>query len=345
MITLKVPCHGNSAFRQTEVPTVKNSGFTSSNSTSNPLLDLLSANFQAERSKLLVEAKLAIIGGSEAYRLNRDNFGEEIAAKVISTPFGRSAPLHLHRLTDDLTFGFLSRHGEDGYSLTPSFVNYRANIWALKELGVERIISWSGPGAISDQYHPGDLVLPSDIIDFTKRRPSTFFEGQGLGFIRQYPVFCPQLKLAIATALTDNNISFHRDGVYICTEGPRLETPAEIKCFRLIGADMVGMTLAPEVFLARELEMCYAPICYITNYAEGIKPLEYRSGVLFEGTLPEEKKSAVEKSLASLIKILPQALLHLHSKERNCPCPDAMLRYKKRGDIGPDWRAWLRPNK
>ncbi len=283
---------------------------------------------------------LAIIGGSGAYDLPRKIFGRLKRSMTISTPFG-SVPIHIFE-NGGLTYSFLSRHGEKGYRLTAPFVNYRANIWALKELGVERIIAWIGPGAINKRFRPGDYVIPDDLIDFTKNRPSTFYEGKGLGFIRQNPVFCPEIRTALFRATKQSGIKTHKKGVYLCTEGPRLETPAEINFFRQIGSDMVGMTLVPEVFLAKELEICYSALCYITNYAEGVRPLPYCKGVLFEGTLPEGKKESVSSAFKSIPSVLINALKTLNDIKRKCPCKDSMLRYKIRGDIDPDWRKWIK---
>jgi len=285
--------------------------------------------------------KLAVIGGSGAYQLAKTNWGKRGKPEIVATPFGPSAPLHTFIPPDTPPFIFISRHGEKGYHTSAPFVNYRANIWALKEKGVERIVSWSGPGAINQGFQVGDYVIPHDLIDFTKARAGTFFRQKGLGFIRQNTPFCPQGRQALQQALEQAGVSFHPGGVYLCTEGPRLETPAEIKFFALIGADMVGMTLVPEVFLARELEMCYTSLCYITNYAEGIKELPYDSGVLFEGGLPAQDFQKLTSSVEQIGKLLPQILKTLALSERSCTCKDAMLRYRKRGDIGQDWHTWM----
>ncbi len=288
-----------------------------------------------------MQAKLAMIGGSGAYQLVQGQKGKILASRRVSTPFGEAAPLHFAELDNGQPYVFISRHGEDGYRVTAPFINYRANIWALKEVGVERIIAWSGPGAINANYKPGQYVIPDDLIDMTKNRPQTFFERRGLGFIRQFPVFCQETAQAMAEVLGETDTFFHQGGTYVCTEGPRLETPAEIRFFKTIGADMVGMTLVPEGFLARELEMCYAVISYITNYAEGVKPMDYQPGVLFEGTLKESDRHGVESAVTGLGRLVPQILNRLAAKERHCYCKEAMLRYKKRGDIGPDWHQWI----
>lgn len=284
--------------------------------------------------------RLAVIGGSGAYDFPLDIFGKRRESVTISTPFGTVSPIHIFDL-DGISYAFISRHGEKGYNLTAPFINYRANIWALKELGVERIISWTGPGAINDTFHPGDYVIPDDIIDFTKNRPETFYENKGVGFIRQNPVFCPEIRDTLKKVTGESSIRTHDSGVYLCTEGPRLETVAEVNFFKQVGSDMVGMTLVPEVFLAKELEICYGALCYISNYAEGARPLEYEKGVLFEGTLPGHMKGDVSSAIKEIPSNILRALKEISGKTRECPCKDSMLRYKLRCDIGKNWKDWI----
>ncbi len=258
----------------------------------------------------------------------------------VDTPFGRSNPVHLFDY-QDITFAVLSRHGEQGYEVSAPYVNDRANLYALKSLGVARILAWCAPGAINEAMTPGDLVIPDDVLDEGRQQPYTFFPHRGLGFVRQNPVFCPELRQALIDVLQRGPLPLHPGGVYTATTGPRLETPAEIRKFKLLGGDLVGMTLVPEVFLARELELCYAAVCYVVNYAEGVKDRPYQPGVLFEGlATPEEiqRVQAVEAAFADLILELLPALA---ATPRRCPCPWLMERYRRRGDIGPDWRQWF----
>jgi 5'-methylthioadenosine phosphorylase len=178
-------------------------------------------------------------------------------------------------------------------------------------------------------------------MDETRSRKGTFFENQGLGFIRQNPVFCPQLRATILETLTRLGAPEADGGVYVCTEGPRLETAAEIRKLALLGADLVGMTLCPEVFLARELEMCYAPVCYVTNYAEGVRPAGFEPGRLFEGLATEGELKAVASAVARFPDIISTLAALLGGQTRGCACARLMERYRKRGDIGPDWRSWV----
>jgi len=305
---------------------------------------------------------LGIIGGSQAYRLleERAFSGKRLGER--GTPFGNSQPIYkLNTPTKNIVY-FLSRHGENKYSVTAPFVNYRANIYALKDLGVEVIIAWTGPGAINTDYKIGDFVIIDDIIDETHSRASTFFENKGIGFIRMSEPFCPTLRRILKDTLTNlsaktgipaclnrrgetpvpSNLSFHDKGVYVCTHGPRLETKAEIRKYKTYKADLVGMTLAPEVFLAKELEMCYAALGYVTNYAEGVVEREYKKGELFEGMLLKKEAKKVDEAVHKFPEIINYITENINDYEFTCNCKDSMLRYKKRGDIGEDWREWVK---
>jgi 5'-methylthioadenosine phosphorylase len=285
--------------------------------------------------------RILLLGGSGAYALPPGTLGERLSSRRVRTPYGLSNPVHLCE-SDGFRFLFLSRHGEKGYEKTAPYVNYRANIYAAKSLGVTRIVAWTGPGAISRKCRPGDLALPDDLLDFTRNRPSTFYEGKGIGFIRQHPVFCERLREALLRAKAGRyRGSFHVGGTYACTEGPRLETPAEIRFLARAGADLVGMTLCPEAFLARELEICYAAVAYVTNYAEGVRKMPYRPGALFEGMLPPGEAAAVEAAKNAIPGIAIAAALAVAGEERDCPCSVSMERYRKRGVIGPDFRGWV----
>lgn len=264
--------------------------------------------------------------------------GERIGR--VKTPFGDSQAIYKMD-GENGSFLFLSRHGEKGYSRTAPYVNYRANIYALKEHGIRQIVSWSGPGAINTKYKIGQYVVVDDLIDETKNREYTFFENKGIGFIRQSPVFCSSLRQSIIDSLKSLKFDYAEGGTYVCTQGPRLETPAEIKKYASFGSDLVGMTLIPEVFLAKELEMCYASICYVTNYAEGIVDSEYRPGELFEGLSSDNDRKAVAKSVSRFPVIIETLAGVVNKYNMNCKCQFSMERYKKNGIIGDDWHEWV----
>ena len=280
--------------------------------------------------------QIAVIGGSGAYHLlTKESLGKEKNCQNFDTPYGESVPIH-HFSIDGLELLFLSRHGETDYSTTAPFVNYRANIYALKECGVQRIIAWSGPGIINTAFEPGDFVVPHDIIDETKNRPTTFFDNTGIGFIRQSQPFCPQISHALHNVLHETDLQHHNQAVYACTEGPRLETPAEIRKLRILGADLVGMTLAPEAFLAREKEICYSPFCYLTNYAEGVKPRKFEKGELFEGMQTIEEKKQVDNAIQKFPSLIRTVFETLKEEERTCDCSEALRRYKNKGFVSED---------
>ena len=284
---------------------------------------------------------LAVIARVGAHKPLVASGAREEKVLILETPFGQSAHLHfLHY--QDIPFVILSRHGEEGYDLSAPFVNDRANIWALKESGVSRILSWSAPGSLNPAMAPGHLVLVDDLIDETRSGPGTFFEGKGIGVIRQNPVFCPDLKKITAETLGKSPFPYHAGGIYVSVEGPRMETPAEIRKFRLFGGDLIGMNLAPETFLARELEMCYSALCYPVNFAEGMLDRPYQPGVLFEGLASPEEIASVKKVEEAFPELILQVLSKAHESPGTCFCRQSMQRYKERGDIGPDFRTWIK---
>ena len=281
----------------------------------------------------------AVIGGSGAHKVLASAARNCIRVDPLATPFGESAAIYRMRV-GDAHFLFLPRHGEEGCQVAAPWVNYRANLYALKECGVTRIVSWSGPGATDTSLHIGQFVIPNDLIDETRNRESSFYKGTGLGSIRQTPVFCPELRDAAERALRMLRLGCREHGVYVCTEGPRLETPAEIRRYRKDGADLVGMTLCPEVFLARELEMCYAVVCYVASYAEGVHEREVRPGVLPNGLIGDAEREAIDESLSRFLEIACLILRNLPD-DHHCACGLSMERYRKEGRIGDDWHTWI----
>jgi 5'-methylthioadenosine phosphorylase len=206
--------------------------------------------------------KLAIIGGSGLYSLPGL---ENIQEREITTPFGEpSAPIIIGTLEGE-SVAFLARHGL-GHHISPTEVNYRANIYALKSLGVERVVGISASGSLREDYAPGDIVIPDQIFDFTKDRMRTFFERGLVVHISIPEPFCADLSEQVyqAVELTGNNV--HRGGTFITVEGPRFSTRAESNTFRAWGMSLIGMTTAPEAFLAKEAEMCYAVVAHVTDF-------------------------------------------------------------------------------
>jgi len=267
---------------------------------------------------------IGIIGGSGIYNIE----GAQVIKEInISTPFGEpSSPVVIMNI-EGKEVAFLSRHGKE-HIYPPHLVPYRANLWAFREIGVSRVLSLFAVGGINRKLKPGDYVVVSDFIDLTKNRERTFYEGvrsvkvQGedkpaqllrAGKVVHIDVslaYCPEMRQALCSVLESLNLPFHSYGVYACTEGPRFETPAEIRAIEKLGGDVVGMTGYPEVVLARELAMCYASLCVVANPAAGIA--DYR--LTSEEVIREMRRK--EEELKTIIKRFVSRLPH----ERHCDC-------------------------
>lgn len=214
-----------------------------------------------------------IIGGTAAYWLDPSQHIPARERLTLETPYGLAAPIQVLE-TPGGQVGFTSRHGEGGLRHSARFVNHRANVWAAREVGARWILSWNGVGSLHPDWAVGDLVVLSDVVDFTRGRVSTFgMEGtyDALWSVTGSP-FDPQARSVLLQVAQEQGAQVHARGVYACTEGPRLETTAEVRLLVGAGADVVGMTLCPEVWLARELGLRYASLGYITNHATGIEP-------------------------------------------------------------------------
>jgi 5'-methylthioinosine phosphorylase len=249
---------------------------------------------------------IAIIGGSGVKSIIK---GDE---KIIGTPYGPTPTLIIGQVKGREAI-YLPRHGE-GHTSPPHKVNYRANIWGLKSLGVERIIATNAVGAIDTSIAPGDIVVPSDLIDFTKSRRGTFYDGSPVTHVDVSEPYCPTIRNAIASAGSDNRKNLRNDVVMACTEGPRYETPAEIRMLKTLGGGIVGMTGAPEVFLARELEICYASISFISNMAAGL-----------QRTLSAREVEEKGRETGQILnKILIEAIGKIPDAREGCSCGRAL---------------------
>jgi 5'-methylthioadenosine phosphorylase len=205
---------------------------------------------------------LGIIGGSGLYTMPGLKDVEEFD---LETPFGKPSSLVVVGSLEGERVAFLARHGVT-HHIMPSEVNFRANIYAFKMLGVERVVSISACGSLREDYAPGEIVIPDQLFDFTRDRKRTFF-GEGLVVhISVADPFCPDLSQMLLQATQATGATVHSGGSFIAIEGPRFSTRAESNVFRSWGMALIGMTTAPEAFLAREAEMCYAVMAHVTDY-------------------------------------------------------------------------------
>lgn len=257
------------------------------------------------------KASMAVIGGSGLYQMSGLENTESID---MATPFGKpSAPITIGTL-EGMRVAFLARHGI-GHHITPTNVPYRANIYALKSLGVERIISVSACGSLREDYAPGHVVVPDDIFDYTKDRVRSFF-GEGLvAHISVADPFCNDLSQQLETAVRATGATVHHGGSLITIEGPRFSTKAESHTFRTWGMSIIGMTVSPEAFLAREAELCYATMAHVTDYDVWHKS---ESPVTVEMVIQTLNKNTeiAQKAIRNLVRDL--------NKERVCNCEQAL---------------------
>lgn len=207
-------------------------------------------------------AMIGVIGGSGLYDI--DGL-KDVRELKIRTPFGRPSDALVLGTLEDIRVAFLSRHGR-GHRLNPTDINYRANIYALKSLGVSRVISVSAVGSMKESIRPGDVVFPSQFIDLTKRRASTFFENGMVAHVAFGEPICPAVSESLAASAQRLGATLHRGGTYLCMEGPQFSTKAESRLYRQWGVDVIGMTNMPEAKLAREAELCYATMALVTDY-------------------------------------------------------------------------------
>jgi len=205
---------------------------------------------------------LGIIGGSGLYEIEGL---DDVLTIDVSTPFGDPSDQIVTGTLNGLKMAFLPRHGK-GHRILPGEVNYRANIYALKTMGVDTIISVSAVGSMKEEIRPGDLVVPHQFIDRTKGRPSTFF-GKGIvAHVAFADPVCPGLANLLTKGAESTGAAVHQGGTYICMEGPQFSTRAESRLYRSWGVDVIGMTNIPEAKLAREAEICYATMALATDY-------------------------------------------------------------------------------
>jgi len=254
----------------------------------------------------LVQARIGIIGGSGIYSLE----GLEIVEEVdVPTPFGAMSDSVVIGRYGSRSVAFLPRHGK-GHRIQPTDINYRANIYGLKTLGVEWLVTLSAAGSLKEGFAPLHMVVPDQFIDFTKRRVSTFFGDDMVAHISMADPACPVLAGLMADAAEAAGATVHRGGTYVCIEGPQFSTRAESFMFRQWGAEVIGMTAMPEAKLAREADMCYATMAMITDY-----DVWHEQDVTQEMVINNMKKNIIvaKEMLRNLLPRIPE--------ERTCECP------------------------
>ncbi len=260
------------------------------------------------------KADVAVIGGTGLETLLKGT--EQI---YVGTPYGIPPPISVGDVGGK-SVAFLPRHNIH-HSIPPHKVNYRANIYALSKIGVKRILATNAVGAINLDFKLGDLLVPHDLVDFTKLRKLSFYDEAPVTHVDMSQPFCPEVRELLVKTLEKRGEKVWNRGVIVCTEGPRLETPAEIEMFRRLGCDVVGMTVVPEAVLARELEMCYATVSFVSNMAAGIQ--QQRLTAQEVSAAAKERMPIIQQILRETIRILPQ--------KRQCPCAHALQDARFRG--------------
>lgn len=262
-------------------------------------------------SRERVQAEIGIIGGSGLYEMEGIDAVREVR---VATPFGRPSDALLIGTLDGVRVAFLSRHGR-GHRLSPSEINYRANIYALKSVGVTRIVSVSAVGSMKESIRPGDVVLPDQFIDLTKRRMGTFFERGIVAHVALADPVCRDLWAALGKAAEGAGATVHRGGVYLCIEGPQFSSRGESLLYRRWGVDVIGMTNLPEAKLAREAELCYTTMALATDYDCWH---ETEMAVSVEAILETLHKNV------TLAKRILRAVVPLAAGARTCACAAAL---------------------
>lgn len=249
----------------------------------------------------------AIIGGTGVYNLSR-----ETREEVVATPYGEVV-VELQTI-EDKEIVFLPRHGKK-HTTPPHRINYRANMWALKELGVKYIYATGAVGSCEEKFKPGQVVLLTDFLDFTRSRPLTFYDEEVVHTSMADP-YCSNLRRILKEEALKEGLPLAGEGVYVCTEGPRFETAAEIRLYQQLGGHVVGMTNVPEVVLAKELKMCYAAVGIITNWCTGLGEEMDVAGIL----------AAVDQNKEALTRLFIKIFTTRELSQKDCQCRQALMK-------------------
>jgi len=254
---------------------------------------------------------IGVIGGSGLYEMEGLS---DVKTVSMETPWGKPSSSLLTGTLDSVRMVFLPRHGT-GHTVSPPEINFRANIYAMKAMGVERIISVSAVGSLKEKIEPGHIVIPDQFIDNTKRRPSTFFEGGIVAHVSMADPVCSILSDCLREASLGFGGTVHSGGTYVCIEGPQFSTRAESHLYRKWGADVIGMTAMPEAKLAREAEICYSTIALCTDYDCWNEDHDDVTVSDIIGIMNKNVEAA-KKIIAAVVDNIPE--------ERECPCVGAL---------------------
>ena len=246
---------------------------------------------------------IGIIGGSGVYEITQE--ADKCENKIVETPYGDVEVSLLEIFSKNVAF--IPRHAS-GHSIPPHKINFRANIDALKRVGVTKIIATNSVGSMNTEMPPGSFVIPDDFLDFSQDRIKTFYEDKVV-HVDVTEAYCPQLRDVL-----DKSGDVILGGTYVCTEGPRFETPAEIKMLKMLGGDFVGMTGVPEVVLAREKEICYNSICIVSNYASGISENQLTIDEVFD---------MVKENEENLLELIYNFIKNVDDS-KDCTCNHAL---------------------
>jgi 5'-methylthioadenosine phosphorylase len=256
-------------------------------------------------------AKIAFIGGSGLYEIDGI---ENVAENDIDTPFGKPSDKIITGNLNGIPCAFLPRHGR-GHIYLPSEINQRANMYALKSLGVEQIVAFTACGSLKEKMKPKDFVIPDQIFDRTKNRTNTFFGNGIVAHVGMARPFCDSIRDIIHQSVYELAIEHHFGGTYVCIEGPQFSTKAESEANRGLGFSVVGMTAVPEAKLAREAEMCYANVSLVTDFDV------WKEG---EEVTNDAVVAAMSSNISNAKRLIKNLAVKLSQRERKCPCCDAL---------------------
>ncbi|MCL2485723.1 MAG: S-methyl-5'-thioadenosine phosphorylase [Endomicrobia bacterium] len=255
--------------------------------------------------------KIAFIGGSGLYEIDGI---ENVAEKEIDTPFGKPSDKITIGNIDGVRCAFLPRHGK-GHILLPSEINQRANMYALKSLGVEQIVAFTACGSLKEKMKPKDFVIPDQIFDRTKNRPNTFFGSGIVAHVGIANPFCNEIRDIIHQSVYEHGIEHHFGGTYVCIDGPQFSTKAESEVNRQHGFSVVGMTAVPEAKLAREAEMCYANVSLVTDFDV------WKEG---EEVTNDAVVATMTANITNAKRVVRDLAVKLSKREIKCSCCEAL---------------------